>query len=114
MSRNSQWKVLLLGVSALVLVVALVFASGTTGAPGELYPELPEKDAFAEQALEALRATGITGELTYDPERFLIQSSTPDDLARWGISYEQAHTDAMANLRRLDSVPLRHVPWARA
>lgn len=210
MSRNSQWKVLLLGVSALVLVVALVFASATTGAPDELYPELSEKDAFAEQALEALRATGITGELTYDPERFLIQSTTPDggvgmvvflsnfhseylasapeqrgavlarlgragvlpegaetyaqarphlmlvvrardtfeqfpqqsgdkvpvswrplgevlaealvqdtaeamryvspdDLARWGISYEQAHTDAMANLRRLDSVPLRHL-----
>lgn len=78
MSRDMQWKVVLLGVSALVLVAAVVFASWTKGAPDELYPELREKDAFAQQAMEALRATGITGELTYDPERFLIQSSTPD------------------------------------
>ncbi|RKG94198.1 hypothetical protein D7V97_39385 [Corallococcus sp. CA053C] len=210
MSRNTQWKVVLFGVSALVLVVVLVFASGTKGAPGEPYPELREKDAFAQQALEALRATGIPGALTYDPERFLIQSTapdgglgmvvflsnfhreylatapekrgevlarlgrsgalpegaetyaqarphlmlvvrardtfeqfpqqsgekvpvswqplgevlaealvqdtpeamryvSPDDLARWGISYGQAHADAMANLRRLDSVPLTHL-----
>ncbi|CAM3091884.1 hypothetical protein G4177_22625 [Corallococcus sp. ZKHCc1 1396] len=208
MSRNTQWKVALFGVSALVLVAALVFASGATQSSGESLPELTEKDAFAQQAMAALRAGGVKDELVYDPERFLIQGIAPDgglgmalfltnfhaeylarppeqraevlarlgrtgvlpeapetyaqvrpllrlvvrardtfeqfsqepgvsapvswrplgevlavalvqdtadamryvtsdDLARWGIPYEQAHTDAMANLRRLDPVPLR-------
>ncbi|RKG78158.1 DUF1444 family protein [Corallococcus terminator] len=208
MSRNAQWKVALFGVSVLVLVAVLVFASGTRQVAGPLDPEVMEKDAFAQQALEALRAAGAPGELTYDPERFLIQGFTPDgglgmsffltnfyaeyrassperrgevlarlgragvlsdapetyaqarphlmlvvrardtfeqfaqqsddpgpvswrplgevlaealvqdtqeamryvspgELARWGISYEQARTDAMTNLRRLDAVPLR-------
>jgi hypothetical protein len=31
-----------------------------------------EADAFAHEALEALRAAGLRGELRYDPERFLI------------------------------------------
>ncbi|NOK17501.1 hypothetical protein [Corallococcus carmarthensis] len=210
MSRNTQWKVAGFGVSALVLVTALVLANGTHEAPGALSPELSDRDDFAQQALAALRAADPTGELKYDPERFLIQRYSPDgglgmslfltnfhreyqatpperrgevlarlgragvlpeapatyaqarpqlrlvvrardtfeqfsqqaggsapvswrpvgevlaealvqdtpdamryvpmeELARWGISYEQARADAMTNLRRMDTVPLRHL-----
>ncbi|RKH64388.1 DUF1444 family protein [Corallococcus aberystwythensis] len=210
MSRNTQWKVAGFGVSALVLVTALFFASGTQEVPGSLLPEASDPDAFAQQALEALRAADPTGELKYDPERFLIQRYAPDgglgmslflanfhreyqdapperrvavlarlgragvlpeapatyaqarpylrlvirardtfeqfsqqtgesapvswrpvgevlaealvqdtpdamryvpveELTRWGITYEQARADAMANLRRMDTVPLRQL-----
>ncbi|NOK07805.1 hypothetical protein [Corallococcus exercitus] len=208
MSRNTQWKVAGFGVSALVLVIALVLASGTRGLEAQPPLDPQDPDAFAQQALEALRAADPTGEFKYDPERFLIQrfaadgglgmslflgnfhreyqassperrgevlarlgragvlpeapatyaqarpqlmlvvrardtfeqfsqqgdasapvswrplgevlaealvQDTPDamryvppeELSRWGISYEQARADALANLRRLDSVPLR-------
>ncbi|WP_375758632.1 hypothetical protein [Corallococcus exercitus] len=208
MSRNTQWKVAGFGVSALVLLIALVLASGTREALVPLTLDPQDPDAFAEQALEALRAADPTGELKYDPERFLIQRYSPDgglgmslflgnfhreylasppeqrgallarlgragvlpetpatyeqarprlmlvvrardtfeqfslqpgepapvswrplgevlaealvqdtpdamryvppeELSRWGITYEQARADALANLRRLDPVPLR-------
>jgi|GEM_PF-316579 len=42
-------------------------ASGSTGAART------EADAFAQRALEALRAAGVRGELRYDAEQFLIQ-----------------------------------------
>ncbi|MBN8232732.1 hypothetical protein JYK02_34960 [Corallococcus macrosporus] len=204
MSRNAQWKGVGFGVSALVLAVALVLSNGEK----KLSPDAEDPDAFAEQALEALRAADPTGELKYDPERFLIQRYSPDgglgmslflgnfhreylasppeqrgallarlgragvlpeapatyaqarprlmlvvrardtfeqfslesgepapvswrplgevlaealvqdtpdamryvppeELSRWGITYEQARADALANLRRLDPVPLR-------
>ncbi|RKG55479.1 hypothetical protein D7X30_26985 [Corallococcus sp. AB011P] len=210
MSRNTQWKVAGFGVSALVLVAALVLANGMPEVHEALSPEASDRDAFAQQALEALRATDPTGELTYDPEQFLIQRFAPDgglgmslfltnfyreyqdtrperrgevlarlgragvlpeapasyaqarpllmlvvrardtfeafsqqageaapvswrpvgevlaealvqdtpdamryvpteELARWGISYEQARADAVTNLRRLEASPLRHL-----
>ncbi|GMU06683.1 hypothetical protein [Corallococcus caeni] len=210
MSRNTQWKVAGFGVSALVLVAALVFANGSHEVPGTLSSEQRDRDEYAQLALAALRAADPTGELKYDPEQFLIQRFAPDgglgmslylanfyreyqdtpperrgqvlarlgragvlpeapttyaqarpllmlvvrardtfeafaqqggvsspvswrpvgevlaealvqdtpdamryvpteELARWGISYEQARADAMANLRKLEAAPLRNL-----
>lgn len=207
MSRNTQWKVAGFGVSALVLVLALVLANRTQEPPEAPFPELSDRDDFARQALAAIRAEDSEGEWRYDPEGFLLQRSNPDggqgmtlfltnihreyqvaspkgrgellarlgrsgvlpeapatyaqarsqlmlvvrardtfesfsqqagesapvswrpvgevlaealvqdtpdamryvpteELARWGVSYEQARADALANLRRLPAVPL--------
>ncbi|NRD47444.1 hypothetical protein [Corallococcus exiguus] len=210
MSRNTQWKVAGFGVSALVLVAALVLANGTPEVHEPLSSARSDRDEYVQLALAALRAADPTGELKYDPEQFLIQRIAPDgglgmslflanfyreyqdtpperrgevlarlgragvlpeaaatyeqarpllrlvvrardtfeafsqqagesapvswrpvgevlaeaivqdtpdamryvpteELARWGISYEQARADAMANLRRMEAVPLRHL-----
>jgi uncharacterized protein YtpQ (UPF0354 family) len=207
MSRNTQWKLAGFGVSALVLILALVLANRTQEPPEAPFPELSDQDDFAREALAAIRAGDSAGEWSYDPERFLLQRSNPDggqgmtlfltnfhreyqvaspegrgellarlgrsavlpetadtyararsqmmlvvrardafepfsqqagesvpvswrpvgevlaealvqdtpnamryvsreDLARWGVSYEQARADAMDNLRRLPAVPL--------
>lgn len=73
MSRNTQWKVAGFGVSALVLVAALVLANGTPKVHEPLSLEASDRDEYAQQALAALRAADPTGELRYDPEQFLIQ-----------------------------------------
>ncbi|RYZ39139.1 MAG: DUF1444 family protein [Myxococcaceae bacterium] len=96
MSRNTQWKVALFGVLALVLVVALVNASGTKGAALEPYPELREKDAFAQQALEALRAGGATGKLEYVPERFVIEAFNSDGGLGMTLSLTNFHDEYLS------------------
>jgi hypothetical protein len=81
------WNGMVLGLLGGGLALALWYASAryelpatpsTAAAPGGADTDTPgserqEADAFAQLALETLRAAGIQGELHYDPERFLIQ-----------------------------------------
>jgi uncharacterized protein YtpQ (UPF0354 family) len=90
MVRRKQWAGGLLALLTGVLALGLWWAStrqappdpeGAPPAPGAassmdagtLDPARQEADAFAQKALETLRAAGFKGELRYDPERFLIQ-----------------------------------------
>ncbi|MFP2930125.1 hypothetical protein ACLESO_33995 [Pyxidicoccus sp. 3LG] len=91
MSRNTLWSAVLFGVLALVFVVGLLMSEGrddvpgTAGAPavareapGAAPSEEQEKDAFAQKAIEALRAAGVPGEPRYEPEHFRIQTQDAD------------------------------------
>ncbi|MCP3136330.1 hypothetical protein [Pyxidicoccus xibeiensis] len=98
MSRHTLSKAALFGVLAGVFVVGLVLTSGRDdataqeGAPAtsttsaaeppsedeEAQAEERERAAFAQQALEALRAAGFPGEGRYEPEHFRIQTQGPD------------------------------------
>lgn len=88
MSRNTLKSALLFGVLALVFVVGLLIAGRRDEAPGAQAapvadPESPpseeqEMAAFAQKAMEALRAAGFPGEPRYEPEHFRIQMQGAD------------------------------------
>ncbi|NMO15606.1 hypothetical protein HPC49_28545 [Pyxidicoccus fallax] len=83
MSRNTRWSVALFGVLALVFVIGLVLTGGREDVPGAVVDGAPlseeqEKAAFAQQLMEALRASGVPGEPRYEPQHFRIQTRGPD------------------------------------
>jgi hypothetical protein len=85
MVRSGLWTGGLLALLTGALALGLWWASPSGEPPppagsspagtdaGSVDPARQEADAFAQRALETLRAAGFTGELRYDAERFLIQ-----------------------------------------
>ncbi|WP_375744366.1 DUF1444 family protein [Corallococcus interemptor] len=125
MSRNTQWKVAGFGVSALVLVAALVFANGTPKVHEPLSLEASDREDYAQLALGALRAADPTGEWKYDPEQFLIQRFAPDgglgmtlNLANFYREYQDApperRGEALARLGRTGVLPEAPATYAQA
>ncbi|WP_404362769.1 hypothetical protein ACIHQR_22675 [Corallococcus coralloides] len=125
MSRNTQWKVAGFGVSALVLVAALVLANGTPKVHEPLSLEASDREDYAQLALGALRAADPTGEWKYDPEQFLIQRFAPDgglgmtlNLANFYREYQDApperRGEALARLGRTGVLPEAPATYAQA
>jgi hypothetical protein len=96
MPRPSRWKaVLLLGLLATALTAATPPPAAEAPSPAA-DPERQEADAFAQKALEALRAAGAKGELRYEPEHFRILIPEAPDQPAKTVHLTNFHADYRA------------------